>query len=151
MTPEVAVITRMASLAALTALVGNRIYQLKLPQTPTLPAVRVQHVDSVTEAHLRGSGALRHTRVQVDTYAREGSGSNPLASATAVAEAIEGDGGGSGSAAPSGLAGWRGTLGSPPSIRIDAILKVGSGQDYEAGELRAVRVRQDFMVHWAPI
>lgn len=151
MTPEQAVISRMESISAVTAIVGTRIHQLKLPPTPTYPAIRVQHVSEVTEAHLRGSGGLRHTRIQIDAVARESSGVDALDQALALAEAIEGNGGGSGSVAPSGLAGWRGTMGSPASIRIDAILKAASGQDYDAGELRTVRVRHDYIVHWAPL
>lgn len=44
MSAALAVAERIASIAAVQALVSSRVYQGVLPQSPTLPAVRVQRV-----------------------------------------------------------------------------------------------------------
>jgi hypothetical protein len=143
MTPEVAIAERLLEIGALTALISTRVYQLRLPQSTALPAVRVQVVGETEDAHLRGTGALSRTRVQVDAYAYEASGGDPYAEATAVAEAIHGDGSGT------GLAGWVGESGgSPAELAVLSIVRVDRFVDYEAAELRLVRVRQDYHVWW---
>lgn len=144
MTPEQGVFELLGTLAPVTALVGTRIRQLRLRQGDTLPAVRVQVISEPTEYHLRGGVGLYRSRVQVDAYAMEASGSDPYASATAVAEAIHGDDAGS------GLSGWTGELGgSPPALKIHTIQRVDRAVEYDAEELRQVRCRQDYMVHWS--
>ena len=145
MTPEQAIIERLADLPAVTAIASTRIRELKFRQGETWPAVRVSHISEVTFAHLRGSGSRKRTRVQIDSVVQETSGVNPVVRATDLAAAIEGDGGGSGSSEPSGLAGWRGTIGD---VQIDAIFKIASTLDYESAELRLVRMSEDYMVHW---
>lgn len=139
MTPEAAILARIV---ALNTSAGARVYQLKLPQSPTLPAVRVQLVDDLTQAHLRGGGSnLRVARVQVDAYAREGSGTDPYAEATDLAAEITGDDAGS------GLSGFRGTV---SGMAIESVQVIDRQAMYEAEELRLVRVRQDFSVWYRP-
>lgn len=146
MTIEQAVYERLSDIAPLTALVSTRIYQLKLPQRPTLPAVRVQKVSGMSGQHLRGPDGLFRARVQVDAYEEE-TGSW-YADVTAIASAIRGDGLGSNA---TGLWGWIGySGGSPPQLSIRNVVLVHDGApEYEAGELRLVRIRQDYMVHWS--
>jgi hypothetical protein len=147
MSPEEAVLARLLGISDLTALVSTRIYMLKLPQHPTLPAVRVQKIASVRDQHLRGPGHLYRTRVQVDAYAAESSGSDPYQAVSAVAAAIRGDGLGE---SASGLWGWIGDAGGSPSLRIYNAELVGDDDPfYEAAELRAVRIRQDYLIHWS--
>lgn len=147
MSPEDAVIARLGDISPLTALVSTRIYNLKLPQKPTLPAVRVQKIASVRDQHLRGPGHLYKTRVQVDAYAAESSGTDPYATVSAVAAAIRGDGLGP---VASGLWGWIGDAGGSPSLHIyNAELVSDDDPFYEAAELRAVRIRQDYVIHWS--
>lgn len=149
MTPEQAVLERLVDCSGVTDLVGSRIYLLKLPQRPTLPAIRIQRISSPRFQHLRGPLYPARSRVQVDTFAAESSGGNAHAQATAVAEAVRGDGLGPGA---SGLWGWKGELGSPAEFRVLNIEVAFDGDpEYLADELRAVRIRQDYFVHWSAV
>ena len=149
MTPEEAVVERLSTIAAVTALVGTRIYQLKVAQKSAYPAIRVQLISGQIPYHLRGPANMNPARVQVDAYAQETSGTNPYAGATVVADAIEGDW--ETGTPPNGLGGFRGQLGgSPPLIEV-VILPIDRSVSYEAEELRLVRVRQDFVVWWKRI
>jgi hypothetical protein len=145
-TPEAAVIERLSALAAVTAIVGTRIYQLKAPQQGATPYVRVERISEATEYHTRGVDALRRVRIQIDACAAEGDGVDPLAAAMDLAAAIEGPGDGS------ALSGYAGALlGSPPTIAILGSYKVNSRHDYEPDELRLARVSDDYLVWWRPI
>jgi hypothetical protein len=138
-TPETAI---RARIAALSTTASTRVYLLKLPQSPTLPAVRVQLIDDFGFSHLRGGGSdLRRARVQVDAYSREASGVDPYETAAALADAINGD------EAGSGLSGFTGTV---DGMEITAIQFVNRQAMYEGDEQRLVRVSQDFFVWYRP-
>lgn len=140
MTPEGFVADRIVDI---NTAAGARVYQLKLPQDPTLPAVRVQRIGNVREQHLRGPQGTVVTRVQVDSFVAEASGA--YGSVTDLADAIKGDGLGD---VASGLFGFKGTHGSP-AILIENVEIVHDGTpDYEGEELRLLRIRQDYLVHW---
>lgn len=142
MTPEEAVIARLSSISAVTALVSTRIRQLMFAQSETWPAVRVQLIGEVEYYTLEGSNGVLRARVQVDSVAQVGSGTDPYAAALALAAAINGDGNG---ASATGLSGWRGSLGSPP-VDVKGMFRVDRGVEYEHGAERLVRVRQDYHV-----
>lgn len=144
MSPAEVVIARLQAVGAVTALVGTRIYQLKLPQSPTLPAIRVQEIDVIDRHHLRGREQLVRTRVQVDAFVAESSGADPLATVHTLADAIHGDGNGPNA---SGLDGWIGEIGSPPVAKVLGVFRKDRADSYEADVLRVVRTRQDYMVH----
>lgn len=144
MTPEDAVATRLLAIGAVTAIVGARIYMLMLPQHPTLPAVRVQRIPGERGQHLRGPDGITRTRVQVDAYAAE-AGADAYSSVVALADAIRGNGLGP---SASGLWGWIGTLGSPSLRVVNVTIEGDGGVEYEGDELRLLRYRQDFMLHW---
>ena len=152
MTPiEAAVIALLKSLGPVTALAGQRIWQLKLPQAPTLPSVRVQLIDDVPSYHARGENNLLPSRVQIDAFVEELSNVDAYARVTALAAAISGDWQDGSPGPPTGLSGWRGDLavGSPPTtIRVNFIRRIDRGVSYEGAERKQVRVRQDFMVWW---
>jgi hypothetical protein len=142
-TPEQAILERILSLSAVTALVGQRVFMLKLRQGETLPAVRVQLVDEGMAQHLRGGSGIFQSRIQVDVYATEFTAGDPYAAATEIALAIHGDDAGS------GLSGWMGLSGgSPPEIRVCAVSRKLRLVGYEAEERREVRVQQDYIVDW---
>lgn len=140
MTPEQAVAERLLDIAGVTAIVGERVYVDKLPQGGTFPAVLVQLVSEPTDYHLRG-GLRDRARVQVDAYASEATGVDAYAQVMSLADAIHGDDAGS------GLSGWVGEIGSP-ALRITGILRVDRSRGYEPDELRLLRQRQDYMVHF---
>ena len=64
---------KLVSDAAVTALVGSRIYPLTLPQGVTLPAIRYQRITGNSDPHLGGTTGLAVATVQLDcvgtTYA----------------------------------------------------------------------------------
>jgi hypothetical protein len=135
--PEVAIATRLAADAAVAALVAARIYQLKLPQNPTLPAIRVQLISDALSYHLRGEEGIRRSRVQVDVYVADAG--DAYAAAEQLAEAVH-----------AALSGARFTLsdgGSPASTAtVTGVFREARGTLYEAEELRLVRIQQDYSV-----
>jgi len=131
MTPSATIKGRLAGITAVTTLVGTRVYVDLLPQKPTLPAIRVQRISELEDAHLRGARAIRRARVQVDAIAAS------LETATAVSDAAHGDGAGS------GLAGFEGEISGQ---RVMAVLPSDTRSDYEGDELRQWRVSRDYIV-----
>lgn len=142
MTPEEWAVDRIE---AISTSAGSRVWMLKLPQRPTLPAVRVQLVVGVFEQHLRGPQGTVRTRVQVDSFAAE-SGADPYRTVRDLADAVRGDGLGPDA---SGLWGFKGDSGGSPSILIENVEIVNDGPvEYEGDELRLLRIRQDYRIHW---
>lgn len=141
MTVEDAVVARLLTLSAVTALVSTRVYLDKLPQSPTYPCVRVQQIDEQQAPHLRGALSLRTARIQVDAFAQERSGVSPYAMAQAVADAVHGGDDGT------GLSGWAGEIGSP-AFTIHASARVDRRRSYDPDELRVVTVSQDYQVSY---
>ena len=139
MTVATAIATRLLELSAVTDLVGTRVRVLKLRQTETLPAIRVQRISTTEQMHERGSVGMFRSRVQVDSVALEASGLDPYATAASVDDAVHGDGAGS------GLCGWQGEIGSPAFV-IDAILPDGLQEMYEPDTSKQVRVIRDYIV-----
>lgn len=137
MTVEQAVVERLLGDATVAALVSTRVYQLRLPQSPTLPAVRVQLIDHPLLYHLRGGEQVSNCRIQVDAYAENASGTDPYDAAADVADAI--------TAAMSGQQ-WSAT-GTPP-IDVVACFRIDRRPAWEAAEIGAVRILQDWNV-WA--
>lgn len=131
-----ALITRLEGVSPVTALVSTRIYQGVLPQSVTLPAIRMQRIGQDEPLHLRGFSGLMQTRVQVDSV---GGGGNPISAAQAVDAVVFGTGAGS------SLVGWRGTVGS---IWIQAVLPAAVRELFDADELRQYRVIRDLLVWW---
>lgn len=133
---------RLLDITGVTTLVSSRVYVDKLPQRGDYPAVLVQlvHEPSDEAEHLRG-GARRKARVQVDAYETEGNGVDAYTNVMALADAIRGDDAGS------GLSGWRGELGSPPFV-VTGIHFIERRREYEPEELRLLRQRQDYWVHF---
>lgn len=133
MSAPAAVIGRLEAVSAVTALVSTRIYQGLLPQSPTLPAIRVQRIGEDEFMHLRGA-SVRRTRVQVDAVA------SSLPSALAVDAAVRGD------ASSSSLVGWMGSIGS---VRVLAVEPAALRELYDGDELRQHRVSRDVFVWWS--
>ena len=134
---EVAVRSHLLADSAVIALVGTRGYTLRFPQSPTLPAFRVQLIDEQEPAHLRGGNDLRPARVQVDAVAAEASGVDPYAQATGLADAIS-----------------DALMSQAPFVVGDLTLKVVERQSrapmYDPDELRLVIAGQDFLIWSSP-
>lgn len=144
MTVEEVIVDRVSELAPVIALVAARVYLDKLPQGVAFPAVLVQLVDDLDGYHLRGKNKPQRARVQVDAYAHEQSGVDPYAQVTELAEAIDGDGKGP---AATGLAGWKGRVGSPPVV-IHSCFRTSRLRRYDPDELNLLRMSQDYIVSY---
>jgi hypothetical protein len=128
----------LLTLSPVTALVNQRIWTLRFPQSPTKPAVLVQHVSDVTEMHLRGASGLQRARIQIDVIAAT------IVAARAVDAAIVGDfTGGS----PTGLKGFTGDIGSP-AFSIKFARPIAYRELYDGDELKQARVMRDWEIHY---
>ncbi len=136
------VVARLGQISALTALVGSRIYAMKLPQSPTLPAVRVTLVSQNDPAHLRGTVRRVRARVQVDAVSGERVTADPLSQARAVDAAAHGAFSGG---AATGLSGWAGEVFSP-AVTVSGILPIDAREGYFADDLRQVVASRDYEV-----
>lgn len=143
MTAEEAVASRLASLSAVTALVGTRVYVGRLPQNPTYPCVLVTLIATTDGHHLRGNDGLPAVDIQVDAFARETNGVSPRPMAIAVGQAINGDGAGS------GLDGFKGEVAGSPPARIAGIFRTDGHDFYNPEELRVWCCSQDYRVWMA--
>lgn len=129
---------RHLAITGFTTLAGTRVYRLLLDQGATLPAARVTQVAMTESLHLRGRSGLRVERVQCDYYA------DTLAAAVALADAAYGD---FSAGAPTGLAGWSGSIGSP-ATQVDLIDPATRHEFYEDEEDGTAIVTQDYYVHY---
>jgi hypothetical protein len=132
MSVESAVRARLVGDAGVNAIVSGRVYQLVLPQKPTLPAVRVQLIDEPSDYHLRGPNGLHRARVQTDAYTTEAEGYSACVSlADAIDDALSGD---------------IFSDGNSPSVNVVGCFRESRRTVYEPGELRLVRIMQDYTV-----
>jgi hypothetical protein len=142
MTVEEAIIERIEAIAAVTDIVGTRIYKARLPMRPKLPAIRVDAVSELRDAHLRGINTLRRSRVQVDCTSGESDSGDPDHDAEVLANLVEGPGDGT------GLAGGQGLSTGSPSIQITAIFPANKMERYEPDEVRQSTISRDYWVWW---
>jgi hypothetical protein len=141
-TIEQAVLEHVLASGPVAAIVGTRGYQLILPQKPTLPALRVQLISEIERLRLDGELTnLFWARVQVDlwTNTRDNGDGYALAREGGIAIrnalALRSAGGQSFSSG-----------GSPGELEVTSVEPLDKAIDYEAGELRQIRARQDFGV-----
>lgn len=80
MSAENAIATVLQADAAVTALVGTRIYPLKMPQNPTLPAIVHQRISTTPDMLAEGPG-FAPMRVQLSLWASSFDGARALAAA----------------------------------------------------------------------
>lgn len=124
---EDAIRARLIASAEVAALVAERIWPMKLPQGPVLPAVVYQRISTTTDGVAMESpvGPVR-SRVQITAWAGTFSGARALAEAVQI-----------------GLNGWSGTAGGE-SVRLARL--VNWLDDYEPGPPERYRVISDFYV-----
>ena len=142
MTVEQAVRTKLLATVGVTSLVNQRVWTQILPQDPTLPAVRLQVIDEVPRAHLRGINDLVPTRLQVDVFTGKNS-SDPYGTANTVMDAV------TDALTPTPFSAT-GT-GSPAEV-VDVVHAMPQGRQplYIAEEKLQVRIQQDFIVWSKP-
>jgi len=132
MTITDAVCQVLVTASPVAAFVGPRVYQLKLPQKPTLPALRVQLIAEPSRYHLRGVVNAWEALVQVDAYANEFDPAfpDPYAQVQQLAAAVD-----------DALSGRLATVGT---IQIVGCFRLSRGPLYEPGELRLARLLQEY-------
>lgn len=126
--------TYLQSLPAVTALIGQRVYQLILPQIAVYPALRVQLFDEDEPQHLRGPSGLVFGFVQIDSYAQVGSGTDPYEQATTLGAVVH-----------NALMFEPFTSPASPSIEMVA-KKIGRQAMFEPDERRIVRIMQQYKI-----
>lgn len=132
---------RLLADGTVAAIVGSRVYQLKLPQAPRYPAIKVQLIAEPQTYHNRGPNGLTRSVVQIDTYASEmdATNPNPLVTANRLARAVD-----------QALSGQQFTsdTGSPAiaTYQVQGIFRDNEMQIYEQPELRLVRISLDYAI-----
>lgn len=91
---ESGLVTYLEANGGLTLLTGARIYPLRLPQSPTLPAVVYQQISNAPEYSHEGSSNLAQVRIQFSCW------STTLLEAKQIADELE-----------AALGGYRGLIG----------------------------------------
>jgi len=66
---EEGLVTYLSENVELTGLIGDRLYPLALPQSPTMPAVVYQEISAVPEYSQSGYSDLERTRMQFKCWA----------------------------------------------------------------------------------
>lgn len=122
---ETALVTRLKARASLVSLVGARIYPLRLPQDPILPAVTYQRIGGPREEALGSDPGFARQRIQVDTWALT------YASAKAVAKQVR-----------LALERWSDDAASPRVI--DSFIERDT--DLDEPDVENYRVSQDYLV-----
>lgn len=116
--------------AGVATLVGTRMYARMLPQTPTLPAITYQRVDTRRQHDMAGPDGLPRPRMQVTCW-----GATPAA-AYGLAGAVR-----------ARLDGYKGTWGT---LTIGSCLMVGE-RDLDDPEAGRSAVALDFMIQYTEV
>jgi hypothetical protein len=139
-TIETVVLDHLLASPPVAAIIGTRGYQLVLPQSPTLPAMRVQLIDEIETYVLIGLTNCFRARIQVDIWTDAEAAGDPYEEARAGSTAIRD------ALAVTAHGGQRFMDGSPTVLEVTSVQTLDKTVDYEADELRRIRVRQDFAV-----
>lgn len=67
--------------ATVSGVIGTRVYPLRLPQKPTLPAVVYSRISGVRVEHLKGVSSASEPRYQIDAWAANVAGAQALGKA----------------------------------------------------------------------
>lgn len=86
--------SRLTGAAPVSAIVGTKVYWVKVPQNQSRPYIRLQTISDVRPEHLQGYDGARVTRVQCDCFAETYAVSRDLAEKVIAAVATPGTFGG---------------------------------------------------------
>lgn len=130
MTLEAELRTYTLAGVAVAALVGARMHARKLPQTPTLPAIVYQRVDTRRLHDMAGPDGLPRPRMQVTCWATSPAGAYDLAAAVRAR-----------------LDGYKGAWGG---LTIGSCLCVAE-RDLDDPETGRSAVAQDYMIQFTEV
>ena len=122
---ETVLYTRLANYAGLTALVSTRVYPLRLPQNPTLPAVTFQRITGSREHGMTADHGMAHPTLQVDSWGET------YASARAVAVQVR-----------TALSRWSDATTDPVVLDVFA----SDERDMDEADVKLFRVSQDYQI-----
>lgn len=133
--PYTRMVAKLKSMAGVTALVGTRIYPMKVPQGAVLPFITYRRISRTPVNWVRGTSTTNFLRIQVNCWAANYDG------ALALAAAVRGD---EDPDAPTGLSGWNDGVSEVWHLEteIDDAENITPGRD----EFEAIRVIQDYIV-----
>lgn len=123
---EEAIHTKLTTDADISGLISGRVYPLKLPQKPTLPAVTYQRISGVRNYFMDGVATLAQPRFQVDSWAATYSAAKDLAGKVRAA-----------------LSGLTETV---DTIKIYGVF-LDSDNDLYDDDLEVYRVQADYFIH----
>ncbi len=146
-TPEEAVRDRVLAILGDGSPVFNHVYTDLLPESPQYPCVLIKLIDHTDFYEQAGRSNIGNANILVEVFAHEDSGGDPYYTATRLAQEIDGDG--LTLAGASGLAGWRGTAGSP-AVAVDVAFRVSRRRGYLADELRVSIISQEYKLWFHP-
>lgn len=135
MTVEIATRAHLLTVSAVSAIVATRIYQLVLPQKPTLPALRLQLIDQPIGYHQRGPDGATRSRLQIDAYG-SAAVADPYGAVLALADAVDDA--------------LSGQVFESDGLQITGCRRSSRRVGYEAEEMRVVRCIQDYTI-WARV
>ena len=118
--------------AAISALVGDRVYALTLPQNEVFPAIQYQIISDTGDYVMDGEDGVNNTRMQIGAWA------DSYAAAKDLSEKIR-----------AALSGYIGAAG----VDIQAIFRVNEDPDLEElinGKNR-FRISTDYLIHFAKL
>jgi hypothetical protein len=116
--------------AGVAALVGTRMHARMLPQTPTLPAIVFQRIDTRREHDMAGPDGLPRPRMQLTCWATTPAGAVDLAAAVRAR-----------------LDGYKGAWGA---VTVGSCLCVGE-RDQDDPETGYSAVSQDYMIQYQEV
>lgn len=137
---EGVILAHLLASGPVAAVVSTRGYQLKLPQNPVLPALRVQLIGEVESYTLTALTNFFVARIQVDLWTAESIGSDPYTAVRAGGRAIRN------ALVIASCGGQSFSVGSPSDVQVTSVRTLDRTVTYEADELRMIRLQQDFSV-----
>lgn len=117
----------LSGLAAVTNLIGDRLYPVNLPQNPTYPALTYTQISEISIVAHDGAGDLMMCRFQFDCFALSYAGVKALARALRRA-----------------LDGFKGTMGE---VTVPAVLFITALDAFEDPP-KVFRIPADFTIQW---
>ena len=127
-TIEEGIYYKLANTAAVSAIVGTRIYPLTLPQTPTLPALTYQLITPMSIIAHDGKSGTAQCRYQITGFDDDPDILRDLMEEVRIC-----------------MDGFKGSIGGADTITVQAMLPEGGYESYDPETGRYMRAR-DLMI-----
>ena len=125
---EEALVAYLTGYAGLSALIGTRLYPLRLPENPTYGAVTYHRISGPRVQSHSGPSGLAYPRFQFDCYATSYLGAKNVATQVRIA-----------------LDGFKGTMGGTSGVAVSSALSQNDRDFYDPAT-RTWRVSTDFII-----